>query len=166
MINRQWLRARFKASLRQFDATSHLIGNHIIEFETAERAQAVVYCQARPEMGQNWMVAQSVHHDRYEKHAGRWFFGEMRAILLWYASDMTQPPIGPDKVRRPGRPAQAGTMHALSPAWEEFRAQSGEPDRPMRPMTARKRFLVSIRRSTALPESQAPRDFATRAKPA
>ena len=157
---------RFEPSLRQFDATSHLIGNHIIEFETAERAQAVVYCQARPEMGQNWMVAQSVHHDRYEKHAGRWFFGEMRAILLWYASDMTQPPIGPDKVRRPGRPAQAGTMHALSPAWEEFRAQSGEPDRPIRPMTARKRFLDSIRRSTAWPESQAPRDFATRAKPA
>ena len=51
MINRQWLRARFKASLRQFDATSHLIGNHIIKFETAERAQGVVYCQAQHEMG-------------------------------------------------------------------------------------------------------------------
>lgn len=117
----------------QFTGTSHHTGNHIIEFEDADHAYGVVYSKNEHETpspgGAEWVIMQMIYWDQYERIEGRWLF-RRRLPCYWYATDLTRPPIGENKMRWPDRESYEGAYHALFPSWKAFWANPPGPDIP------------------------------------
>jgi hypothetical protein len=89
--------------------------------------------------------------DRYERRAGRWYF-QRRTPLFWYECDVTDPPVGPNKLRWPGRRAAEGAFHDAFASWERFTADpSAVADLPVVEPSAPDRFIDSLRAGAAVP---------------
>lgn len=116
---RDALRATFDASLRQFTASAHHVTNHLIEFLGEDDATGLVSCRVEHEVGDTWVTASLVYHDRYVRRNGHWLLrGRVQTRL--YATAHDDPPIGPDRLRWPGaQPADSG-FHETLPAWSAF----------------------------------------------
>jgi hypothetical protein len=141
------LRAVFDASLRQFTTSAHHVTNHLIEFLGPEDAIGLVGCRIEHEVGDAWVTASLLYHDRYVRRRGAWLFrGRVQTRL--YATAADDPPIGPAKVRWPGAaPAESGFHDAL-PAWAEFwRHETG----PGWDGEGADRMVSRLRRGTGLP---------------
>lgn len=118
----------------QFTGTSHHIGNHIIEFADTENAMGVVYSKnehetPREDGESEWVIMQMMYWDNYERIDGRWFF-RRRLPCYWYATDLTKPPIGDNKMRWPDRDNYEGAYHELFPSWKEFWSSPPGDDEP------------------------------------
>ncbi|MBP2316580.1 nuclear transport factor 2 family protein [Azospirillum soli] len=143
---RRALRAWFDDTLRnQFTGTAHHIGNHIIEFDTPDSAQGIVYSKNEHETGDEWVIMQMMYFDRYERRDGRWYF-RRRMPLYWYATDLNKPPIGPQKMRWPGRDAYDGSFHELFPSWKLFWEAAGSADAPLAEPAPLGEFINRMRR--------------------
>lgn len=122
-VGRAHLKSWVDAMLReQFTGTSHHLGGHIIEFTDRTYAHGVVYSKNEHETGSEWVLMQMLYWDDYERIRGRWYF-RRRLPCYWYASDLNHPPLGPQKMRWPGRERYAGTWHDLWPSWKHFWAK-------------------------------------------
>jgi ketosteroid isomerase-like protein len=116
---RDALRATFDASLRQFAASAHHVTNHLIEFLGMDDATGLVSCRVEHEVGDKWVTASLVYHDRYVRRSGPWLFrGRVQTRL--YATAHDDPPIGPDRLRWPGADAADSGFHETLPAWRAF----------------------------------------------
>jgi len=119
----------------QFVGTAHHTGNHIIEFDDADRAHGVVYSKNEHETpcesGETeWIIMQMLYWDGYERIDGRWYF-RRRLPCYWYATDLNKPPVGDNKMRWPEREPYEGAYHELFPAWKAFWDSppgAGEPE--------------------------------------
>ncbi len=119
------LRRWFDETLRvQFTGTAHVTGNHIIEFESRDRARGAVYSRNEHETGGEWVIMTMLYWDAYERIGGRWSF-RRRLPLYWYATDLNQPPVGERKLRWPGREPAEGGYHEFWPSYREFWQRSG-----------------------------------------
>lgn len=148
---RDALRDWFLATMRlSFTGTAHHIGGHIIEFDDSDHAQGVVYSKNEHEAGTDWVIMQMMCFDRYERIAGRWYF-RRRLPLYWYATDLNRPPVGPRKMRWPGRDPYDGGFHDLFPSWQAFWAGEGEGQGPVPPPAPLGRFIETMRRGQAEP---------------
>lgn len=148
---RQALRAWFDDTMRnQFTGTSHHIGGHIIEFDDPDHAQGVVYSKNEHETGDEWVIMQMMYVDRYQRIAGSWYF-RRRLPLYWYATDLNRPPVGPQKMRWPGREAHDGSFHDYFPSWTEFWSRSGDDGAPVATPAPLDRFIETMRRGAAAP---------------
>lgn len=118
------LREVFDTSLRQFTTSAHHVTNHLIEFLDADNAIGLVSCRIEHEVGDHWVTASLLYHDRYVRREGVWLFrGRVQTRL--YATAENDPPVGPAKLRWPGAaPAETGFHDAL-PSWAEFWAGGG-----------------------------------------
>ncbi|HKK52915.1 MAG TPA: nuclear transport factor 2 family protein [Myxococcota bacterium] len=117
---RRALKRWFDQTLReQFTGTAHVTGNHIIEFEDREHARGLVYSRNEHETGDQWIIMTMTYWDRYERLDGVWRF-RRRLPLYWYATDLNAPPIGPQKMRWPGREPYEGGYADFWPSWEAF----------------------------------------------
>lgn len=117
---RRALKRWFDQTLReQFTGTAHVTGNHIIEFEDREHARGLVYSRNEHETGDQWIIMTMTYWDRYERLDGVWRF-RRRLPLYWYATDLNAPPIGPQKMRWPGRDPYEGGYADFWPSWEAF----------------------------------------------
>jgi len=105
------LRRNFADAMTRFDATAHLIANHLIRFDGDERAEGIVYCAPQYAVASQWVIAQLIYHDWYERRQGRWLFRRPRVSGFWFVCDQRGPPLGVLKVRWPDSPASMGTMH-------------------------------------------------------
>lgn len=116
---RDALRAVFDASLRQFTASAHHVTNHLIEFLDADNAIGLVSCRIEHEVGDVWVTASLLYHDRYVRRGRDWLFrGRVQTRL--YATAHDDPPVGEAKLRWPGSaPVETGFHDAL-PSWAEF----------------------------------------------
>ena len=138
------LRDWFDQTMRtQFKGTSHHIGGHVIEFEDPDHAQGVVYSKNEHEAGADWVIMQMMYVDRYERIGGRWMF-RRRLPLYWYATDLNRPPLGPHKMRWPGREPYEGGYHDYFPSWKAFWARSGPADTPVAEPAPLERFLSTM----------------------
>lgn len=135
---------------RQFDGTSHHIGNHIIEFDDVDRAQGIVYSKNEHETGGEWVIMQMLYFDRYERVGGRWYFRK-RLPLYWYATDLNRPPVGSRKMRWPGHAPEEGGFHDLFPSWREFWARAKPSDEPVAQPAPLEKFIETMRRGKPLP---------------
>lgn len=137
----------------QFTGTSHHLGQHIIEFIDADNAIGVVYSKNEHETGDEWVIMQMLYWDDYQRIDGQWFF-RRRLPCYWYATDLSKPPIGAQKMRWPGREPYEGSFHALFPSWDRFWANV--PDREALPQVAEavpvERFLRHMRADTPAPK--------------
>jgi hypothetical protein len=136
----------------QFTGTSHHIGNHIIEFDDPDHAHGVVYSKNEHEAGAEWVIMQMLYWDNYQRIDGRWYF-RRRLPCYWYATDLSKPPIGDNKMRWPDRESYAGAYHDLWPSWEAFWANPPASDEPEVAAPAPlDEFLNTMRRGVAEPK--------------
>jgi len=157
-VGRSHLKRWLDDTLRlQFTGTSHHIGNHIIEFDDPDHAHGVVYSKNEHETpcanGQSeWIIMQMLYWDNYQRIDGRWYF-RRRLPCYWYATDITKPPVGDNKMRWPDREAYEGAYHALWPSWKEFWANPPTTDQPEVAAPAPLgEFLNTMRRDAAEPK--------------
>jgi ketosteroid isomerase-like protein len=113
------LKAAFDAALRQFTASAHHVTSQLIEWLGPDDAIGMVGCRVEHEVGDQWVTASLLYHDRYARRNGVWLFrGRVQKRL--YATGQDDPPTGPAKMRWPGAvPVETGFHDAL-PAWKDF----------------------------------------------
>ena len=129
---RRALRSWFDETLRaQFDGTAHVTGGHVIEFDEPDRAHGVVYSRNEHETGPEWVIMTMMYWDTYERRNDdgdrRWYF-RRRLTLYWYATHLTEPPVGPRKMRWPDQEPWDGSWHDFFPSWQRFWASAGGGD--------------------------------------
>jgi len=116
---REALKAAFDAALRQFTCSAHHVSNHLIEMLGPEDAIGLVGCRIEHEVGEHWVTASLLYHDRYVRRGGTWLFrGRVQSRL--YATAHGDPPIGAAKVRWPGAAPAVSGYHDALPSWREF----------------------------------------------
>lgn len=110
--------AHLEGLCRQFTTSIHFVGNQTVTFLDRDHAEGVVYCRAEHEVGDQWIVMAIQYWDRYERRSDTWQFTG-RKVKHWYAVDMLERPVGPDKTRwsTPGGPA---TIPDDYPSWARF----------------------------------------------
>jgi hypothetical protein len=128
----------------------HGAGGHIIDFETTELASGIVYSRNDLDHGEVWLFELMLYLDRYERRDGVWYF-QRRTPLFWYETDMTRPPVGPNKLRIPGREWAEGGYHDAFPTWQAFWDDLEYGDRPVRAPAPLYRFLATMRQGQDAP---------------
>jgi ketosteroid isomerase-like protein len=100
--------------------TIHFIGNQSVELDPddPDRATGLLYCRAEHEFGDRWPVQLLRYKDVYVRRGGQWLIGR-REAQSWYASDLLERPVGPQKVRWGDSPAADAV---LPEAWPSYRA--------------------------------------------
>jgi hypothetical protein len=83
--------------------------------------------------------------DLYSRIDGRWYF-KRRAVSELYGVALGDTPVGPNKVRWPGRAERDGTWHAHFPSWQEFWNNPEADSAPVGPAAAPDSFIDTLRR--------------------
>jgi len=116
---REALKEVFGAALRQFTCSAHHVTNHLIEMVGPDDAIGLVGCRIEHEVGDQWVTASLLYHDRYARRGGVWLFrGRVQTRL--YATAHGDPPTGEAKVRWPGATPTAGGFYDALPSWREY----------------------------------------------
>ena len=147
---RQALKRWYADTMRPNLGSAHGAGGHIIDFESADLASGIVYSRNDLEHEDAWLFELMAYLDRYERRDGRWFF-QRRTPLYWYETDMTKPPLGPNKLRIPGHEWGEGSFHAAFPSWQEFWDDEEAGERPVAPPAPLYRYLETMRRGQGAP---------------
>lgn len=120
-IGRQALANWFDSILRPYRITFHLLGNHVITHESADRASGTVYCRPEHEVDDEWIVMPMLYWDRYERVDGAWLF-RSRSPHVFYAADVRESPLASDgRFHFPGNPliSRADLPERLS-TWQSY----------------------------------------------
>lgn len=145
---RQWYDTEIRRSLL---GSAHGVLGHVIDVHDATRATGLVYSRNDLETESTWVTELLAYLDSYEKRDGHWYFAR-RTPLFWYQSDITDPPVGPHKMRWPGATAHDGTFHQAFPSWDEFQhADPGQFDHPVPAPAPVGRWLQTLRRGQDTP---------------
>jgi hypothetical protein len=124
---------------------------HVIDLHDPAHATGLVYSRNDLETETTWVIELLAYLDAYERREGRWYFAR-RTPLFWYQSDITDPPLGPRKIRWPNTSAHDGMFHDAFPSWSEFWA--ADPGRLNAPVPAPPpigEWLRTLRRTDAAP---------------
>lgn len=124
---------------------------HVIDVHDPDHATGLVYSRNDLETETTWVIELLAYLDSYERREGRWYFAR-RTPLFWYQSDITDPPLGPRKIRWPNTSAHDGMFHDAFPSWSEFWA--ADPGRLNAPVPAPPpvgEWLRTLRRTDATP---------------
>ena len=104
-------------------------------------ASGLVYSRNDLETDSVFLIEMMAYLDRYERRSGRWYF-QRRTPLFWYECDITDPPVGANKLRWPGRHAAEGAFHDAFASWERFTTDpSALADLPVVEPSAPDRFI-------------------------
>ena len=111
----------FVESMSKVHVTVHVVANHIVDFESSDRARGIVYCRdevERPETGE-WQVGMLQYHDTYRRVDGEWAF-ERRKFHRWYQVDALERPA-PGAGIEPGTdPITTARLPEAFPSWGRF----------------------------------------------
>ena len=126
---RDALREWFVDAMSKVRTTVHVVVNHVVDFDAADRAHGVVYCRDEveyPETGE-WQVGMLQYHDTYRRADGEWVF-ERRRFHRWYQVDALERPApgagldpATDPITTVGLPQAFPTW---GPFWEEVAARN------------------------------------------
>jgi hypothetical protein len=119
---RDVLRAFFDRTLREVGVTILHVGNHVIDFDDADHARAVVYCRGEVQVDDRWIVQAIQYRDQYERRGRDWFFVRRRH-LLWYGAELGQSPLGLPPANWPEHHTGRGE---LPEEWDTWRGFWGE----------------------------------------
>lgn len=146
------LRAWYDHQLRTgITGTAHGVHGHVIDVQDADHAAGLVYSRNDLESEGVWMIEMMAYLDAYERREGHWYFAR-RTPLFWYECDITNPPIGDNKLRYAGTEWTEGAFHAAFPSWDEFwRAEPGRLDAPVRAPAPVGAWLQTLRRGEGAP---------------
>ncbi|OBH82540.1 nuclear transport factor 2 family protein [Mycobacterium scrofulaceum] len=145
---RHWYDAEVRPTLL---GSAHGVLGHVIDVHDTDTASGLVYSRNDLETEGAWFIEMLAYLDRYERRDGHWYFAR-RIPLFWYRSDITDPPVGPRKVRWPGSPNQDGSFHHAFPSWEAFwAADPGRFDAPVPAPAAVGDWLRTLRQGADAP---------------
>lgn len=145
---RQWYDTEMRHDLL---GSAHGPLAHVIDVHDTDHASGLVYSRNDLETNTTWVIELLAYLDAYERRHGRWYFAR-RTPLFWYQCDITDPPLGPQKMRWPNAPAHEGTFHDAFPSWAEFwSADPGRLDAPVPAPPPVGEWLQTLRRSDAVP---------------
>lgn len=146
------LRAWYDAAMRRdLLGSAHGVLGHIIDIHDADNAGGLVYSRNDLETESVWIIELLAYLDSYQRREGHWYFVR-RTPLFWYQSDITNPPVGPDKMRWPGTTHHDGAFHDAFPSWKEFwNSHSGHRDAPVPPPAPVGAWLSTLRRNAHAP---------------
>ena len=148
---RQAMKRWYADTMRAVPGSFHGIAGHIIDIESPTTGRGIVYSRNDLDLGEHWMLELMIYLDRYERRDGRWLFAR-RTPLYWVHTDPNSPPLGPDKLRRPGADTVGrGAFHDAFPSWEEFWATPAGDGGPVRPAPAIDAFIETFRRGADVP---------------
>ena len=85
------------------------VGNHLIEFDSKDRAHGSVYCLAFVDADKFFDQA-IIYQDLYERHNGKWMFLK-RDHLLWWGQERTPNPMQQKAANWPESQIGAGKAH-------------------------------------------------------
>ena len=112
---RQALKRWYVDTMREIPGSFHGINGQIIDFESPGLGSGIVYSRNDLDLGESWMHELMIYLDRYERRDGVWFF-QRRTPLYWVHTDPNVPPLGEEKMRRPGSDtATRGGYHDAFP---------------------------------------------------
>jgi hypothetical protein len=89
----------FDHVLRLFHCSIHVVANHVIDFDDAEHAHGVVYCNAQHHVlePEHWFDQALAYWDAYERIDGQWCF-RTRTVRAWYRQAFGHPVHGAERV--------------------------------------------------------------------
>lgn len=145
---REWYDTEIRRSLI---GSAHGILGHVIDIHDADTASGLVYSRNDLETESAWVIELLAYLDSYVRRDGHWYFLR-RTPLFWYQSDITDPPVGPNKIRWPGAARHDGAFHDAFPSWEAFwNADPGRFDAPVPAPAPVGEWLRTLRRGADVP---------------
>lgn len=148
---RQALKRWYVDTMREIPGSFHGINGQIIDFESPGLGSGIVYSRNDLDLGESWMHELMIYLDRYERRDGVWFF-QRRTPLYWVHTDPNVPPLGEEKMRRPGSDtATRGGYHDAFPSWAEFWENTEIGEEPLRQPAPLYRFLETFRQGLETP---------------
>jgi hypothetical protein len=145
---REWYDTEMRHNLL---GSAHGVLGHVIDVHGADHATGLAYSRNDLETDSVWVIELLAYLDSYERRCGHWFFVK-RTPLFWYQSDITDPPVGRQKMRWPDAPRHDGGFHDAFPAWAEFwSADPGRHDAPVPAPAPVGEWLQTLRRGAATP---------------
>jgi hypothetical protein len=146
------LRAWYDAEMRHnLLGSAHGVLGHVIDVHDAENASGLVYSRNDLETEAVWVIELLAYLDTYQRRDGQWYIVG-RTPLFWYQSDITDPAIGPEKMRWPGSPRHDGGFHDAFPSWDSFwEADPGRLDTPVPAPAPVGAWLRTLRRDGPSP---------------
>ncbi len=146
------LRAWYDAAMhRDLLGSAHGVLGHVIDVHDADNASGLVYSRNDLETESVWIIELLAYLDSYQRRDGHWYFVR-RTPLFWYQTDVTSPPLGPDKMRWPGSRGHDGGFHDAFPSWKEFwDNQSGRSDASVPEPAPVGAWLGTLRRNVDAP---------------
>ena len=115
----QALRENFEAQLREVGITILFVGNHLIDFQSDDKATGVVYCKNETQIDDHWIHQAIQYRDDYERRDGQWLFVRRRH-LLWYGSEVGENPLSLPAANWPERQVGRGTLPESWDTWQSF----------------------------------------------
>ena len=101
------------------------LGNAVFDFIDDDHAEGHLYCRAEHEIGEEWVIAMLRYPRPLQRRDdGKWYF-RWRRVHLFYVTDMLERPMGPDRVRWPGRDTGAAEMPFMDESWQRFYGADG-----------------------------------------
>jgi hypothetical protein len=113
------LRANLDAQLRAIGISILFVGNHVIDFESDDRATGIVYCRAEIQDGGRWIQQAIRYDDLYERTAEGWRFVRRRH-LLFYGADLGDNPLHLGTADWPQHHTGRGTLPESLETWQAF----------------------------------------------
>jgi hypothetical protein len=121
---RDALHGWFLHSMSKVRTTVHFVANHIVDFESADRARGIVYCRdevEHPESGE-WQIGMLQYHDTYVRTDGEWYF-ERRRFHRWYQVDALERPAPGAGIDPATDPITTANLPEAFPTWAAFWAE-------------------------------------------
>lgn len=146
------LRAWYDAAMRNdLLGSAHGVLGHVIDVHDADHASGLVYSRNDLETESVWVTELLAYLDTYERRGGHWYFVR-RNPLFWYRSDITDPPVGPQKMRWPRSSRHDGGFHEAFASWHDFwEADPARLDAPVPAPAPAGGWLRTLRRNAPAP---------------
>jgi len=125
---RDAIRKWYGRSLERYGTTVHFVGNHIIDFVSADEATGVVTCHDELEMRNEWHLGKIQYWDTYVRRDGRWYF-KRRKLQRWYLADALTRPGHAAGVNVDPASLKVGQLPDIWPSWNEFWKACGKSPR-------------------------------------
>jgi ketosteroid isomerase-like protein len=125
---REAIKKWYGRSLERYGTTIHFVGNHVIDFLSADEATGVVTCHDELEMNGEWHLGKIQYWDQYVRRDGAWYF-QRRKLQRWYLADTSTRPGHGVGVNVDAGSLKVGQLPDIWPSWDEFWAARGKSPR-------------------------------------
>ena len=116
-VGREALKRWFTETMSRYKTSVHFVGNHVIDFDSADRARGVVYCRDELERPGEWKFGYLQYWDTYERRGGLWYFVRRRFFRWFLVDALSRPSHG---AGASSEELETGLLPDAWPSWDRF----------------------------------------------